>query len=73
MVFQTHTSLDGTSQDHLTKNPVPSMKVCQFNIEGINGAKCHGILCDKEIDVVVIHETHPQNENLLHSKGKIPG
>lgn len=27
----------------------------------------------REIDIIIIQETHIENESLLHSRGKIPG
>lgn len=70
------TAPTGTSQCHLTRDIGPSIRVCQLNIEGISRAKCEHlskILIENKIDVVLLQETHTENDIQLSQRGKIAG
>lgn len=52
------------------------LNIYQLNIEGISQPKCEFLvrtLTEHEIDVVVLQETHAENEESLNSRGQIPG
>lgn len=66
----------GTSQRHLTRDIGPSVRIFQLNIEGISKAKCDHlskILLENEIDVVLLQETHTENDTQFSLRGKIAG
>ncbi|KAM4034798.1 LOW QUALITY PROTEIN: uncharacterized protein ACNLHF_021495 [Anomaloglossus baeobatrachus] len=54
----------------------PTVKICQINIEGISHSKfvfLHKFLTDNKIDVLVLQETHVENEDQLLVRGSIYG
>ena len=72
----TCTDAHGSSQNQKTRNIGPSVRICQLNIEGISRAKCQylsKLLQDKDIDLVVIQETHLNDETELCARGMLPG
>lgn len=65
-----------SSQDCMTRNIGPSLRICQLNVEGLSRAKCEvlsKILREHKIDIATIQETHVGNETDLKSRGKLPG
>lgn len=53
-----------------------TLKLCQLNIEGISRSKSDHlsrVLCENNVDLVLIQETHTINEEELQKRGKIHG
>lgn len=66
----------GPSQDQETKNLGEIIRICQLNAEGLSRAKSEYIsklLLDQNIDMAIIQETHLEDENQQHSRGRIYG
>lgn len=54
----------------------PQIRICDINVEGISRSKGEYLskLCiEKEVDVILIQETHSENIMDLNRMGKIPG
>lgn len=59
------------------RNVGPHLRICQLNIEGISKSKCEylhsKVLYTNKIDVIVLQETHVDNEDDLLFRGFITG
>lgn len=66
---------NGSSQSHLTLN-LGNIRICQLNVEGINKSKCEflsQLLLNNDPDLIILQETHVENEEQLRARGRIPG
>lgn len=60
----------------MTKNLGKIIRICQLNAEGLSRAKSEYIskfLLEENIDMALIQETHIENDNQQHYRGKIHG
>lgn len=67
---------NSSSQNSLTRNLGPSVRICHINIENISYSKSQylsKLLKNDNIDLVAIQETHCNTEEQLQKRGKIPG
>jgi Reverse transcriptase (RNA-dependent DNA polymerase)/Endonuclease/Exonuclease/phosphatase family len=74
--YQDTTFPANTPRHHLTRHIGPSVRICQLNIEGISRAKCdhlQRVLIDNNVDVVLLQETHCQDDASISARGKIAG